>query len=110
MPMNGLRFCNMGGYSLPDKLFEFRVSDIISTCSVLALIHGAVHASFEECACGPVRLLCHEKLVEFVNIAIQITPHKGGLLLIFSRTRSELELLADKEDLLFIGWNTVSEA
>lgn len=110
MPVNGSCLSNMVAYSLPDKLFELRVSDIISTCSVLALIHGAVHASFEECARGLVCLLCHEKLVKFVNIAIEITPHKGSLLWIFSWTRSELELFADKEDLLFVGWNMVSRA
>lgn len=100
----------MARFLLPDELFELRVLNVIGTCFVLALIHGAVHASFEECARGLVRLLCHEKLVEFIDIAIQITPHERGFLWGFSWTGSELELLADEEDLFLVGWGMVSGA
>lgn len=90
-------------YSLPDKLFEIRILCVVCACSVFPFVHGAIYARLEECLGGRV---CpgRDKLVELVDISVQITPNKGRFVVGF--TSAELELFGDQKDAFFVSYET----
>jgi hypothetical protein len=62
-------------HSPPDELFQITILRGIGAPPVLALVHGAVHARFEERERGFVGARGDE-LVEFVDVAFEVAPHE----------------------------------
>jgi hypothetical protein len=90
-----------------DELFQFRIGDAIRASLILCLIHGPVHANFEE-DLGWLIGLSSDELVKVVGAtALEIAPDKGGVALVLSR--AELEILADQERSPFISWVSCSK-
>jgi hypothetical protein len=84
----------------PHKFGEIVIPYIVRTRLILALIHGAVHARLEEGLGGCVGSRSN-KLIELVDIALEIAPEEGRLALGLARTK--LEFFADEEYALFVG-------
>ena len=85
---------------LVNKLLKIGIGGRIGTLSILAFIHGSVHACFEKGTGGSVGACCDE-FVHLIYVSIEVAPDKGGFAIGFSG--AELELLTDEENALFVG-------
>lgn len=90
-------------YSPPYKFLQGVIPHTLCTPPILPLIHRTIHACLEKNSRRCVRPGCYE-LEELVDVAVKITPRKGGLG-IGGGARTKVELFRDEEHLLFVSWN-----
>ena len=86
--------------SLPYKFFQRGILNTIRTSLVLAFIHRAIHARFEERASRRVRIRRH-KFEKLIDVTVQVAPHKIGSSICFAR--AELEFLTYQKHLFFVS-------
>lgn len=83
-----------------DELFESRVRNAIGAGFVLALVHCPVHAGLEE-SLGRLIRTNSNVFVQFIHIALQVSPNKSGIAFYYACT--EFELFADEKNSFFVS-------
>jgi hypothetical protein len=83
------------------------IAHIVRADFVLALVHGAVHASLEERAGWLIAAAVRNVLVKLVDVALQIAPCEIWLPVRFAGTK--FEVFRDEERLFLVGCGVSDE-